>query len=165
MAFCNFNCLCLDSDCKFSHTYPIKDRRIIRNIFDKINNPDKNEPNPDTRRANCRFGQLCYNKNCGFRHRLAFDVRIKLLDAFNNVKLQSAKVEKEPKVIKVEVFNISNFNAFNLLDNNDDVPIDVPIDVPNEVPIDVPIDVPIEKKSWADIVGNDDDDDFYMKFD
>ena len=54
MAFCNFNCLCLDSDCKFSHTYPIKDRRIIRNIFDKISNPDKNEPNPDTRRANCR---------------------------------------------------------------------------------------------------------------
>ncbi len=148
MSVCNLNCICVDCDCKFYHSYHIKDRRIIRNIFDKFNNPDKNEPNPLSRRANCKFGQLCHNENCGFRHRLSFNSRIKLLDAYNDFKFQSTKIEKKPKIIKQEFFNIPNSNKFNLLDINHDTPIVIN---------------PIQTKSWADIVS--DNDDFYMKFD
>lgn len=150
MAVCNLNCLCVNSDCNFFHSYPIKERRIIRNIFDKFDNPNKIEPNPDTRRANCRFGQLCHNQNCGFRHRLSFNDRSKLIDKFNQIKLQSAKIEKEPRIIQPNHFNISKSNAFQLLELS-------------EPSIQTPI-TNKPSKSWADIVG-DNDDDFYMKFD
>jgi len=154
MAVCNLNCLCINSDCNFYHAYPIKERRIIRNIFDNLDNPNKNESNPDLRRANCRFGQLCHNKNCGYRHRLSFDYRNILIDKFNHIKLQSAKIEKTPKIIQSNHFNISNSNSFLLLD------LDEPsIQTQTQTPI-----INIPSKSWADIVG-DNDDDFYMKFD
>jgi len=64
---CNFNCICIDNDCKFSHFISIKDRKTTRRIYDTLDNINKNETNPEKRKANCRYGQLCNNPDCGFR--------------------------------------------------------------------------------------------------
>lgn len=146
---CNFSSFCTDCDCNFYHNISFKDRKIVRKLYDSLPSVDKNEINPSTRKANCRFGQLCFNPDCGFRHRLSYNCRIKLSKAFNDSKLESTKVEKIINPPKQHVFIISNDNAFQSLLVDEDVPVKNPIIVP--------------KMSWADIVG-DNDNDFYMKF-
>jgi len=74
---------------------------------------------------------------------------MKLSKAFNESKLESTKVEKVINPPKPHIFIIKDDNVFQSLLIDEDVPIKNPIIIP--------------KTSWADIVG-DDDDDFYMKF-
>jgi len=142
---CNLNCVCVDGDCSFNHLPILKDRKIIKKLFDGLSGVSKVEPNADKRKANCRFGQLCYNDDCGFRHRLSVKDRQRLIKSFNDFKLTEIKVEKKVELKKNEGFKISHFNAFETLD-----------EVKEEV---------VEKKigkSWADLCKEDDD--FYMKF-
>ncbi len=149
---CNFTSFCVDCDCKFYHNISLKDRKVVRKLYDSLPSINKNETNPSSRKANCKFGQLCFNPDCGFRHRLSFDCRIQLSNAFNDSKLNSTKVEKVVTIPKPHIFLISNHNSFQSLESNDQNPSPIPI--PTPLP---------SKTSWADIVG-DNDDDFFMKF-
>jgi len=139
---CNKNCVCVDSDCEFFHLPVFKDRKIIKKIYDGLSGISKTEENAEKRKANCRFGQLCYNRECGFRHRVSVKDRERLIKEFNDFKLKDIKVEKDVKEVKVKSFNISHKNAFELLEEVEEV---------EKVEI---------KKSWADLV----DDDFYMNY-
>ena len=160
-AICNNDCICIDCDCKFAHPIPIKDRKVVRKLYDKIQCPNKNEPNAQLRKANCRFGKLCYNENCGYRHRLSHADRTKLIDGFNQSKIDATKTEKPPKVIVAKSFVLEDNNAFVGLD------IDAIEQVPQITTV-AKIDKPcwadvVKQQNWADMAG-DDDDDFYMKF-
>jgi hypothetical protein len=146
---CNFSSFCTDCDCNFYHNISLKDRKIVRKLYNSLPSINKNEINSSTRKANCKFGQLCFNPNCGFRHRLSFECRTKLSKAFNDSKLESTKIEKIINPPKSHIFIITDDNVFQSLQNDEDIPIKNPIIIP--------------KTSWADIVG-DNDDDFYMKF-
>lgn len=151
---CNFDCICIDSDCRFYHPFSLQERKNIKKIYDAFTNINKNEPNPEIRKANCKFGKLCNNPNCGYRHRLSYDDRIKLIKAYDNSKLDATKIKKEQKSVTLKVFTLENKNLFNSLD----------IEELHELPDEVS--VIIEKPQcnvlkWADMA---DDDDFYMKF-
>jgi hypothetical protein len=113
---CNFNCICIDNDCKFSHFISIKDRKTTHRIYDTLDNINKNETNPEKRKANCRYGQLCNNPDCGFRHKLCYKDRCRLILGFNaNVVLNATtSTRTEPKTI--EPFNCSNKNPFECLE-------------------------------------------------
>lgn len=113
---CNLNCICVDADCIYTHLPILKDRKIVKKLFDNLSGISKIEENADKRKANCRFGQLCYNEKCGFRHRLSVDNRLTLIKEFNNFKLNDIKVEKKVEVMKVKEFNISHKNSFDTLE-------------------------------------------------
>lgn len=131
---CNYCAICIDLDCKFDHpNIPnIKDRRVVRKLYDGLVAPNKVEPNPEKRRANCRFGQICFNSNCGFRHRLAFSDRMKLVNGFNQAKLETVKSVKPVGMPKVKGFLIESKNTFTCLECDDS-------------------DVIVAKISWDDI--------------
>jgi len=113
---CNCSSFCIDSDCSFYHNiFSIKDRKVVRKLYDGLVCPNKSEPNPHTRRANCKFGQICWNKDCGFRHRLCFNDRMKLINGFNGAKMEMMKSEKVTKKIEVAPFAISEKNRFTCL--------------------------------------------------
>ena len=114
---CNFAAICVNPDCKFEHPITIKDRRVVKKLYDGLVCPNKAETNPEKRRANCRFGQICFNSSCGFRHRLSYDNRMKLVDGFNDAKLALTRVEKPEKIPKNHEFIIDARNAFELLDD------------------------------------------------
>jgi hypothetical protein len=145
-AVCNFDCICVDSDCKFNHPISIKERKLVRKLFDNIPSPDKNEPNSHLRKANCRFGKLCNNKTCGYRHRLSFADRETLINGFNQSKIDATKTEKQPKVIVAKCFTIQNNNGFTGLTIEEE---------PSEIPVKV------VNNCWADMA---EDDDFLMTF-
>jgi len=143
---CNFSSFCVDCDCPFHHNLSLKDRKVVRKLYDSLPSLNKNEPNPSTRKANCKFGQLCFNPDCGFRHRLSFNSRSLLSKKFNDSKLDNTKVEKVISTPTPPTFIISTSNSFLSLDNHE-----------------TPINILPSKLSWADIVG-DNDENFYMKF-
>jgi len=116
---CNFDCICIDTDCKFSHPVPLQDRKIYRKLYDKFNQFNKNEPNKETRKANCKFGKICNNSNCGFRHRLVYEDRMKLKNAFDDIKLSATKTKKEYIPIIIPDFSIANKNLFDMLEIED----------------------------------------------
>jgi len=162
VSVCNLNCVCVNSDCSFSHFLNPKERRVVKKLYDGLQRPSKVEENADKRKANCRYGQLCYVKDCGFRHRLSFSDRMKLIDEFNKFKLTDIRVEKKVKEVRDEGFNISSKNHFDLLEDIDEeraVEQDTVCQVP---PVVVK---PFEfGKKWADLFEGDENDDFYMKF-
>jgi len=166
---CNSNCICIDSDCSFFHLPTFKDRKIIKNLFDALPVCSKAEVNAGSRKANCRFGQLCFNADCGFRHRLCVPDRHKLIKAFNDFKLTDIKVEKQPKHTPIKTFNIKSVNSFDFLVDDSTELTNTPPPSPPAWPslthsiLPAPvIKTPPEIKSWADMFDNDED--FYMKF-
>jgi hypothetical protein len=133
---CNHASFCVDCDCMFQHYPPsMKDRKIVKKMFDNLSGISKIEDKMDTRKANCRFGQLCYNEKCGFKHRLSDKDRQRLIKAFNDYKLNDIKVEKKVEVKTVGEFDISHKNSFDTLE-----------DVQEEVVVKS-----ASGKSWADI--------------
>jgi len=120
---CNFAAICVDSDCKFEHPITIKDRRIVKKLYDGLVCPCKAEPNPDKRRANCRFGQICFNATCGFRHRLSYADRMKIVNGFNDAKLAMAREEKQKAPIVSHDFMIDSRNSFAILNDSGDSPV------------------------------------------
>lgn len=187
-AVCNNDCICIDGDCSYFHPIPKQDRKIVRKLYDSLQNPDKTEPNSSTRKANCRNGRLCYSKNCGFRHRLAFPFRMKLNEGLSAHKLDAAKTKKEPEKLVVKGFEIATANLFVSLDVEEEVsqvvpevvPAKVPemflakkfadvvalgpVVIPKVIPVKAPevvVKVPVVYDRWEDIP---DDEDFLMKF-
>lgn len=158
---CNLNCVCVNGDCAFSHFLNSKERRVVKKLYDGLQRPSKVEENSEKRKANCRYGQLCYVKDCGFRHRLSFADRLKLVDEFNKFKLSDIRVEKKVKEVRAEGFKISAKNHFDLLEDVEEV--DEVVETVREVqPVVVK---PFEfGKKWADLFDGNDEDDFYMKF-
>jgi len=144
---CNLDCICVDGDCKFFHPITIKERKIVKRLYDNITNPNKSEANSESRKANCRFGKLCHNSCCGYRHRLNYTDRKKLIDGFNQSKIDATKTEKVPTVAVAKLFTIENKNAFTELNIEEEVA---------ETPI-----ATNQTQCWADMA---DDDDFYMDF-
>jgi hypothetical protein len=142
---CNLNCICVDADCPYTHLPILKDRKIVKKLFDGLSGMSKIEENMDKRKANCRFGQLCYNDKCGFRHRLSVKDRQQLIKVFNVAKLNEIKVEKKVKVMNVKEFDISHKNSFDTLEDVEEIVAEVKK----------------TENSWADICK---DEDFYMKF-
>ena len=68
---CNFNCICFNADCKYSHAISdVEERKLFRDtIYSTINPKDYNETDPDgVRRVPCRKGQICTFKTCNFKH-------------------------------------------------------------------------------------------------
>jgi len=118
MTICNYNSICIDPDCKFYHNISIKDRKIVRKLYDDLVSPNKKEDNSEYRKANCKFGQICYNQNCGFKHRLNFNDRMKIVNKFNDTKIEMTKTEKIKKDIEFVVFNIPKTNLFQCLEKN-----------------------------------------------
>jgi len=127
---CNYCAICIDSDCQFEHSISIKDRKVVRKLYDELIHPNKTESNVTKRRANCKFGQICFNESCGFRHRLNFTDRMKLVNGFNTAKLNMMKTEKIVQSPKPQMFMISSRNSFECL----------------EVP-----EIKKDVKSWADM--------------
>ena len=80
---CNFSSICVNLDCNFQHILTLRERRLVRKLYDTLN-PNKNEENMQFRRANCSFGQLCNNKECNYKHRLSFQDRKRLFDKYQN---------------------------------------------------------------------------------
>lgn len=117
---CNFSSICVDCDCKFKH-YPesITDRKVIRKLYNGLVTPNKSESNPHTRKANCRNGQICFNSDCGFRHRLSFSNRMVLVNGFNDAKRELMTKEKIETVPTVNDFQINTKNRFDCLENDD----------------------------------------------
>jgi hypothetical protein len=127
----------------------LKDRKIVKKLFDGLSGSSKTEDNMEKRKANCRFGQLCYNDSCGFRHRLSVKDRQRLIKVFNDFKLNEIKVEKKVQVLKVNEFDIRHKNSFDTLDEVEEV-------------VEKVAEMKVVGKSWADVCKEDDD--FYMKF-
>ena len=105
-----------DVPCIFQIWEKRNNNRIMKEKLEPVNFKFvKKEENPDNRKKNCINGQICYNPNCGFRHRLNFKDRMILVEGFNDAKLDMTKNEKIKKVPDVELFNISKKNSFECL--------------------------------------------------
>ena len=145
---CNFCSICIDCDCNYSHFLPLKERRVVRSLYNNISNIVKTEENPLNRKANCKFGQLCHNKDCGYRHRLSYNDRNKLIESYKNSKFESIKVIKTTPVAITNESQVHE-NSYKLLEIEDTANKSIIISIPG-------------KKTWAEIVDNDE---FYMNFD
>lgn len=144
---CNFNCICINSDCSFRHYISYKERKNVEKIYKNI--PDiktmLNEDKTESRKANCTYGQLCRNKDCGFKHRLNVEGRFKIIDKYDNMKSVQTEPIRKVKEIKVVVDNkLSTKNLFEMLEDYEEKEeIEV---VPEKV---VPEKV-VEKDTWED---------------
>ena len=170
---CNLNCICVDSDCTYKHYITYKERKIVKSFYDELSNKLKDEPNPETRKKNCTFGQLCDKEKCGFRHRLSFANREKLIVSYKFNKICPSKssdtisTKSSDKKITVKSFTDNLY-----LSLNEEIE---EIEEVKEVK-----EVKITAKSWVDVVINDEksnlksepisnwgvvaDEDFYMTF-
>lgn len=84
---CNLNCICMNSDCLYNHYLPYKERKIVKKFYEDISNKNINEEGMDMRKKNCIFGQLCEKKTCGYKHRLSFPDREKLIVSYKFNKI------------------------------------------------------------------------------
>lgn len=116
---CNFCAICIDSDCQFEHSISLKDRKVVRRLYDGLVSPNKTEPKNAKRRANCKFGQICFTSYCEFRHGLNFADRMKLVNGFNSAKLDMMKTEKVIHPPRVNEFIISSRNSFSCLEESE----------------------------------------------
>ena len=165
---CNLNCICVNPDCLYNHYITYKDRKIVKKFYDDISNKSKDEPNAEKRKKNCIFGQLCDKEICGFRHRLSFANREKLIVSYKFNKICPA-VEIAPDVKssqKIKSVNKTIDFSENLYLTLDDYNEEIKEEIKEE-----------KTKSWVDIVSKPKinleisskwedlaDEDFYMKF-
>jgi hypothetical protein len=116
ISVCNFNCICFRKDCtKYFHAIDnVEDRILFReNVYSTINSKDYNETDPEgVRKAPCRFGLICRNKNCNFKHLINAEGREILTKKWyvERKKLKMAKLIEE-----LENDTISKMDAAKLL--------------------------------------------------
>ena len=184
---CNQNCICINSDCTFKHYISYKERKIVKQFYDKLD-ISKDEPNAALRKKNCTFGQLCDKESCGFRHRIVYANREKLIVSYRYSKICSTESEKtvQPKQITSKtVDNITSKNMFLTLDIDEEPDEIQKVVVVETKPEITPVEVkPYVGRAWNKVVLNEDkpekkvdmsvsnstweeldDEDFYMKFD
>ena len=167
---CNLNCVCVDSDCSYKHYINYKDRKIVKQFYDELSNKMKDEPNAETRKKNCTFGQLCDKEKCGFRHRLSFANREKLIVSYRFNKICPSKLSETatPKLSdkKLDIKTPTQNLYLTLNDEEEEIKeIIVRPSVKSWVDIVVKSEIKSEIKSepisdWGDIA----DEDFYMTF-
>ena len=184
---CNQNCICINSDCAFKHYISYKERKIVKQFYDKLD-ISKDEPNAELRKKNCTFGQLCDKESCGFRHRIIYANREKLIVSYRYSKIcsnESEKTVQSKQVAAKTINNITSKNMFLTLDIDEE-----PDEIQNVVIVEtkpeiMPVEVkPYVGRAWNKVVLNEDkpekkvdmsvsnstweeldDEDFYMKFD
>ena len=116
ISVCNFNCICFRKDCtKYFHAINnIDDRNLFREkVYSTINSKDYNETDPEgVRKAPCRYGHICTNKKCNFKHMINVEGRQILSKKWyvENKKLKMAKLVEE-----LENDTISKMDAAALL--------------------------------------------------
>jgi hypothetical protein len=186
-ATCNKNCICSDSDCSFKHYIEsYKERKLVKSFYDKLV-ITKDEPNSDSRKKNCTFGQLCDKENCGYRHRLSYADREKLIVSYRYNKICQVDVSKQVQdklPVAKKTKEIATKNMFLTLEDeeiNDEIEI---VNVVEQVRDIAPVEVkPYVGRAWNKVVKNEDkpipkldlsvssstweeldDEDFYMKF-
>ena len=186
-ATCNQNCICINSDCSFKHYINYKERKIVKQFYDKLD-ISKDEPNADSRKKNCTFGQLCEKESCGFRHRIIYANREKLIVAYRYNKI-CPTVNQKDETNKTEIKKIDNIaskNMFLTLDFDEEINevedvATTTIESGEIKPVDVK---PYIGRAWNKVVLNEDkpvktvnmsvsdltweqldDEDFYMNFD
>lgn len=169
---CNMNCICSNPDCSFAHCIPYKERKSFLKIYNATPNKNCDEPNMNLRKKNCTFGQLCEKECCGYKHRLSFATREKLIIAykFNKICPDNSATAKKINTINKED-DVKIHNSFSVL--LDEIPIEeIPQVIENK-----------NQNSWASIVRNENkktiprdednvplnwedcaDDDFFMEF-
>ena len=147
MQVCNLNCICCNVDCTYKHFIPPKERKIVKRFYDKLINPLKIEKDNSIRNANCTYGQLCNNEKCGYRHRLSFEDRKKLIIAYKYNKICPEKEEKPTQVINISSPSIINGkNLFSALNDEDNEDIDDNDSNDDNDKVEQPA------RIWADIV-------------
>jgi hypothetical protein len=114
---CNMSCTCPNVDCEYGHYLYYKNRKIVAKLLER--NPlilaNKLETNPELRKANCRFGFLCENENCNYRHRLNPTGRNTLITLYKN-KIDEKEKPKFQKPVVVKDNSIKTENKFLFLE-------------------------------------------------
>jgi hypothetical protein len=149
-------------------------------IYNSTPNKIYDEPNMDMRKKNCTFGQLCEKEICGYKHRLSFANREKLIIAYKFNKIcpdNSSTIKKvnlsynEPKIEIHNAFSALNENPIEEVEEQPKIIIPQAIEsnnknswasiVRNEKPIKIiPRDEDNIPLNWEDCA----DDDFFMEF-
>lgn len=108
---CGYNCICTKKECALPHHIKsYEDRKFAANIYGFI--PDIRdhikEDNVETRKVNCFKGQLCQNKECGFRHfldpegRQQFAMAMSVANFAKNKKTPLTDDEKSFKIAEMQ---------------------------------------------------------------
>jgi hypothetical protein len=156
----------------------------VKQFYDKLD-ISKDEPNAVSRKKNCTFGQLCDKESCGFRHRIVYANREKLIVSYRYNKIcptyNKKTVDNKQNSVK-KVNEITSKNLFLTLDVEEESEENVVVEVQPEIkPVEIK---PYVGRAWNKVVLNEDksekkvdmsvsnstweeldDDDFYMKFD
>ena len=142
---CKLNCICANPDCTFAHCISYKERKNFLKIYNATSNKIYDEPNMDLRKKNCTFGQLCEKESCGYKHRLSFSTRKKVIIAykFNKICSNNSTITKMMNLVHKEE-EVKTQNTFSVLD-----------ELPVEEQQQPKIIEPINKNSWASIVRNE----------
>ena len=95
-AICKFNCTCINSRCAYDHYIKFDERVAAKEVYDTLSDEVKAgvEEKSDERRKNCFYGNLCTKKDCGFKHHLNEESRLK----FSSLIKQKEKVSKMDKI-------------------------------------------------------------------
>ena len=110
---CNFNCVCTREVCDFKHIIrTLEERKFASKVLNSIPRVKEHqtEENPETRRANCSYGQLCDKESCGFRHNLDFEFRSKFSAAMKTAK-ETKKTAAVVAVVTTATSEVSELKA------------------------------------------------------
>ena len=110
---CHFNCVCTRDVCDFKHIIrTLEERKFASRVFNNVPRikEHQDEENPDTRRANCIYGQLCDKESCGFRHNLDFEYRSKFSAALKAAK-ETKKTAAVVAVVTTATSEVSELKA------------------------------------------------------
>lgn len=84
MIYCRFNSFCCLKGCHENHHRPIEEREVLLNIINQTPEiKDLLEDNDGSRVEQCRHGLRCYEKECGYIHKINHDGRKILTKKFN----------------------------------------------------------------------------------
>jgi len=82
--YCKFNSFCCVGNCSAKHHRPIEERALMLKIVNETPEiKDFIEINDGSRVVNCKHGLRCFEKDCGFLHKINHDGRKILTKKFN----------------------------------------------------------------------------------
>ena len=100
-SFCQFNSFCTIASCRENHHRPIDERKLMLSIINQSPEiKDYIEINDGSRIENCKHGLRCFEKDCGFIHKLNHDGRKILTKKFNKEFKSITMKEKIRKEIE-----------------------------------------------------------------
>lgn len=100
-SFCQFNSFCTIASCRENHHRPLDERKLMLSIINQTPEiKDYTEINDGSRIENCKHGLRCFEKDCGFIHKLNHDGRKILTKKFNKEFKSITMKEKIRKEIE-----------------------------------------------------------------